>query len=291
MERGKTTALGGLTVVSLNESDLDPVIAGNLSGTFPNSGHIGSADIENDFHNISTFSQKSSSSLSFDVKKFSARLSSHMSNFSDTLFSDIEDIEDLAEQQSANQESQVDNPSVKQSNTLQSVIKQHAKLNDGALYIPSSSASFPRTTTPQPNGVTVLQGIPEEVTPTKSIQPEIDPLTPTANLKVLISAASPEIRNRERQKLNETGEFDPTSTSFMSAGENTGDIVLTDAQNSMIPVGTIFTSEKLAGNKDGNFEISQKVVHLKRENFDWENIEPSVSLSRKEKSLGLLCQR
>lgn len=39
-------------------------------------------------------------------------------------------------------------------------------------------------------------------TPTKGADaPLVEPWTPTSNLKMLISAASPEIRNREKEKI------------------------------------------------------------------------------------------
>ena len=308
MDKDKTSLapgliVSGLPVSTLNESDLDPVITANLSGSFQNSSHIiVGTDAEGDVHNMSSLSQRSNGSLSFDVKKFTSRLSSHMSTFSDTLFSDIEDIEDIAEPQVAHQETQVENPLL-QENTLKEMSKQYANLNEGAIYGLSTSVNLPRTTTPQPAGVTVLHGITEEVTPTKSIQPEIDPLTPTANLKVLISAASPEIRNRERQKLNETGEFDTINTSFMNSCESTSDIIVDDNVE-YIDVGS---SEKLFGyskllnprpekvvlcqeNKKAGSKLDH--IHSSVNNGDWENCpEPLVSVSRKEKSLGLLCQR
>lgn len=40
------------------------------------------------------------------------------------------------------------------------------------------------------------------ITPVKPVdrQPQVEPWTPTANLKMLISAASPDIRDREKKK-------------------------------------------------------------------------------------------
>ncbi|XP_043099275.1 transcription factor E2F8 [Puntigrus tetrazona] len=44
-------------------------------------------------------------------------------------------------------------------------------------------------------------------TPTKALEaPSSDPWTPTSNLKMLISAASPEIRNREKERAADSGE-------------------------------------------------------------------------------------
>ncbi len=44
-------------------------------------------------------------------------------------------------------------------------------------------------------------------TPTKGLEaPSSDPWTPTSNLKMLISAASPEIRNREKERAVDSGE-------------------------------------------------------------------------------------
>ncbi|XP_066439671.1 transcription factor E2F8 isoform X1 [Eleutherodactylus coqui] len=60
---------------------------------------------------------------------------------------------------------------------------------------------------PKPSSSTVLTEIQCAAanlrTPTKPCENNSDPWTPTANLKMLISAASPEIRNREREILEE----------------------------------------------------------------------------------------
>ena len=88
-----------------------------------------------------------------------------------------------------------------------------------------------------------------EVTPVKNtVAPELDPLTPTANLKMLISAASPEIRHRERQReLQRTEEVGQASSPLESPER-------------------LLTEPK-------------------------ESAEIVCAVSRKEKSLGLLCQR
>ncbi len=52
-------------------------------------------------------------------------------------------------------------------------------------------------------------------TPTKGLEaPSSDPWTPTSNLKMLISAASPEIRNREKERAVDSGESENSQVSI-----------------------------------------------------------------------------
>lgn len=51
-------------------------------------------------------------------------------------------------------------------------------------------------------------------TPTKGLEaPSSEPWTPTSNLKMLISAASPEIRNREKEQAMDSGESENSQVS------------------------------------------------------------------------------
>ena len=99
------------------------------------------------------------------------------------------------------------------------------------------------------------------VTPTKpqsEAQAELDPLTPTANMKLLMSAVSPEIRNREKeQKQAEKKEVD-------------------------IPAET---------NNNYMIAVPQKGTKRKAGQSVEEVDEDTQATGRKEKSLGLLCQR
>lgn len=52
-------------------------------------------------------------------------------------------------------------------------------------------------------------------TPTKGLEaPSSEPWTPTSNLKMLISAASPEIRNREKERAVDSGESENSQVSI-----------------------------------------------------------------------------
>lgn len=98
------------------------------------------------------------------------------------------------------------------------------------------------------------------VTPTKPVETEeVDPLTPTANLKMLISAASPEIRNREKQKAMERQHHEIGELENMNDGKTSSLDCLEDIDEDV--------------ENEAELGSSQKPV------------------SRKEKSLGLLCQR
>ena len=99
------------------------------------------------------------------------------------------------------------------------------------------------------------------VTPTKpqsEVQTELDPLTPTANMKLLMSAVSPEIRNREKeQKQAEMKEMD----------------IPAEANNNYMVA------------------VPQKGTKRKAGQSVEEPDEDTQATGRKEKSLGLLCQR
>lgn len=94
-----------------------------------------------------------------------------------------------------------------------------------------------------------------------------DPLTPTANLKMLVSAASPAIRDREIKKRE----------LFPGQSFNTFETLHT-AANALISNSR--QSEALGGDKTVNEDSSQ---------VDYGG--NKITISRKDKSLGLLCQK
>ena len=137
---------------------------------------------------------------------------------------------------------------------------------------------------PVPRSVTPSQMEQEEplnlakqdcITPTKpeNSDPELDPLTPTANLKMLISAASPEIRNREKLKEyfhKSQAEMD-SCEDRLRCNENLAEL----------------TTQKII--KKENSKKSCKVAEFEGDEESAGDAGPAMG--RKEKSLGLLCQR
>ena len=93
-----------------------------------------------------------------------------------------------------------------------------------------------------------------------------EPLTPTANLKMLVSAASPAIRDRESKKrelFTDSSESEPPSPSPC-----------------VIPSFALPMFDSKIVYRDGNF------VHINPQDGT-----EKIAISRKDKSLGLLCQR
>ena len=110
------------------------------------------------------------------------------------------------------------------------------------------------------------------VTPTKPASENIDPLTPNANLKMLSSVASPEIRNREKLK----------AIMF-----NDADVIKEEE------VATTGSPEETGEETDPKLVICQDSVKQTANDQDVNLDDDAISqhISRKEKSLGLLCQR
>lgn len=111
------------------------------------------------------------------------------------------------------------------------------------------------------------------ITPTKSStgeDPSESPWTPTANLKMLISAASPEIRNRERQKKK----------------FNTKDSTHASRVNGKIRMGK---KNRTKANKEDSF--CDDLMIEEGGDLQMDTDSQSSHISRKEKSLGLLCHR
>ena len=162
------------------------------------------------------------------------------------------------------------------------------------------SAQHPRCSTPSSTShraVTRLGGADagtDAVTPTKALQGTADPLTPTSNLKMLSCVASPEIRQRDEMRaLDEV---------FAEAPGPAGVAV------DILPAVTI-ASQPTAAEQQSE---CQQAVGLKADvpshpadhqqqqqqtttlsNMPCTNFDDILlpTISRKEKSLGLLCQR
>lgn len=94
-----------------------------------------------------------------------------------------------------------------------------------------------------------------------------DPLTPTANLKMLVSAASPAIRDREIKKRE----------LFPGQSSNTFEALHT-AANSLI-----------SNSKQSDALGDEKCVNEDSSQLDYGG--NKITISRKDKSLGLLCQK
>ena len=109
------------------------------------------------------------------------------------------------------------------------------------------------------------------VTPTKPVSESIDPLTPTANLKMLSSVASPEIRNREKLKAITCKIIKEEDVA--SSPEEATEI---NGKGVKRPKSSVRQSDD---DQDLNLEDPDCIDCV------------SQHISRKEKSLGLLCQR
>ena len=121
-------------------------------------------------------------------------------------------------------------------------------------------ARFPTPRSTTPTKPILHTGSRLEITPQKSPgHVDLDPLTPTANLKMLMSAASPEIRHRDQLRQQARREEDRVNTGRHA--------------------GTVRTKGESRPESEGTREAEG-------------TREPEVAAgSRKEKSLGLLCQR
>ncbi len=100
---------------------------------------------------------------------------------------------------------------------------------------------------------------------------ELDPLTPTANMKVLMSAVSPEIRNREKEQEE-------------SRKDSVASNVEADVVNRVSNVETNNNCYKVVAVQRGVKRKASQGLE------DLEDEDGQVS-GRKEKSLGLLCRR
>ncbi|KAI8506932.1 Transcription factor e2f8 [Branchiostoma belcheri] len=119
-------------------------------------------------------------------------------------------------------------------------------------------------------------GVP--VTPTKPAdsQDPVTPLTPTANLKLLMSAISPDIRTREQQMKSTTN----LQSLFSALSPDMKSQELEMKKKELFP-----RKPRKGSEKDASSQTSSQ------DDDDLEIDEGEKPVSRKEKSLGLLCQR
>lgn len=168
---------------------------------------------------------------------------------------------------------------------LHKVQLMHAELDEGALYVPTSEVVQARSVTP----TTVLNQVDSsvdnsaivcEVTPSKPLQDEnsLDPLTPTANLKVLISAVSPELRYREKMLRMESNRHEDETADEFDVQED--DLAL--------PMEKI---KKLTKKKTPQIPLDDSDEEELAEDQQSLTAFPQPAIGRKEKSLGLLCFR
>lgn len=103
-------------------------------------------------------------------------------------------------------------------------------------------------------------------TPKKGIEAgSVDPWTPTSNLKILISAASPEIRNREKELCLDPEDRDALDPTLVCS----------------------FALTPYSYNVHGEDLYSSVFLWQDSENGE----ESEKMISRKDKSLGLLCRK
>ena len=166
---------------------------------------------------------------------------------------------------------------------------------------------IPRNSTPPPHGelpdiVDDLSSKLNPVTPTKAEDcqgvVEIDPLTPMANLKMLISAASPEIRNREklRELLGNGASQDPL---HFRSSSHSGEVQAPQVATLNPPSKPGRKGKKAKAKckfpldiKTETDEESPAVMSMFEGSLTDEPLEDQPQVTgRKERSLGLLCKR
>ncbi|XP_078583077.1 uncharacterized protein LOC144865882 [Branchiostoma floridae x Branchiostoma japonicum] len=154
----------------------------------------------------------------------------------------------------------------------------------------SSGTEFkkPKPTPKKAANLTVLTNLPVDaasasengvpVTPTKPAdgQEPVTPLTPTANLKLLMSAISPDIRTRELQMKSTTN----LQSLFSALSPDMKSQELELKKKELFP-----RKPRKGAEKEASSQASSQ------DDDDLEVDEGEKPVSRKEKSLGLLCQR
>ena len=223
------------------------------------------------------------SSQYFDAKHFGFRLPSQESiNSEDT---DL----DLS-QKSLQSETNVTIPCESKETMVTASNIVNLPIPDGII-IPRSKTPTEHILENSDNVIADLESKLNPVTPTKPAgsDEKVDPWTPTANLKMLISAASPEIRNREKIKLLECNEDSLDSESSL----------LSTCTSEILP-SNIAEAPTKPRRKQARKQKTEKLEDFEAMEFDGnlETVEvmtvtepQTTTSSRKEKSLGLLCQR